>query len=90
MSGGPQVELAAPGASIYSTYKGGSYATLSGTSMASPHVAGAAALVLATHPGFTPDQVKSKLQATADWLSSLSANQQGTGLVDAEEAALTP
>jgi subtilisin len=42
---GPEVELAAPGKSIYSTYKDGGYATMSGTSMASPHVAGVAALV---------------------------------------------
>lgn len=45
-SRGPEVDLAAPGVSIYSTYKGNKYATMSGTSMASPHVAGAAVLVL--------------------------------------------
>lgn len=89
-SRGPEVDLAAPGSSIYSTYRNATYSTLSGTSMASPHAAGAAALVIATHPGFTPDQVKSKLQLTADNLPLLSTNQEGAGLVDAEEAALTP
>ena len=46
---GSVVDIAAPGVSIYSTHKGSSYATFSGTSMASPHVAGAAALYVATH-----------------------------------------
>jgi subtilisin family serine protease/PKD repeat protein len=45
-STGPAVELAAPGKSIYSTYPGGYYAIWQGTSMASPHVVGAAALVM--------------------------------------------
>ena len=41
---GPTVDIAAPGVNIYSTYKGSSYATLSGYSMASPFVTGAACL----------------------------------------------
>ena len=89
-SRGPEVDLAAPGNSIYSTYKNGTYSTLSGTSMATPHVAGAAAMVLSTHPGFTPSQIQTYLQANAELLPTLSSNQQGSGLVDVEKAVLAP
>jgi len=54
---GSAVEIAAPGVDIYSTYPGGSYATFSGTSMASPHVAGAAALIVANNPEILPADV---------------------------------
>lgn len=84
-SAGTEVDLAAPGVSIYSTYKKNGYKTLSGTSMAAPHVSGAAALVLQKNPSFTPAQVKARLESTAENLG-LSPQQQGKGLVDAEAA----
>jgi subtilisin family serine protease len=51
---------------------GGGYDTISGTSMASPHVAGGAALYAATNPGATPAQVQSALQSagSSDWDNS--------------------
>jgi subtilisin family serine protease len=66
---GSPVDIAAPGVSIYSTYLGdkrnpsGTYATMSGTSMASPHAAGAAAQYIATNPTATPAAVRSALIA---------------------------
>jgi subtilisin len=59
---GADIDLIAPGVCILSSYLGGGYNTFSGTSMASPHVAGAAALYKSANPGASPAQVKSALQ----------------------------
>ncbi len=98
-SRGPEVDVSAPGVSIYSTYKGTSYATLSGTSMASPHVAGVVALILSTPVGvadangngrWDPDEVQTKLQNTATDLGAAGYdNLYGWGLVNAV-AAVAP
>lgn len=67
---GPDIDLIAPGVCIRSTWKQDGYATLSGTSMASPHVAGGAALYRTAHPGASPAQVRTALQdaGTLDWI----------------------
>jgi minor extracellular protease Epr len=86
-STGVKVELAAPGVSIYSTYKGGTYATLNGTSMASPHVAGVAALVIKANSTWTNVQVRTALTATALDLGTAGRDTwYGYGLIDAVKA----
>jgi aqualysin 1 len=62
---GKCVDIWAPGVSIYSTYKSGGYATLSGTSMATPHVAGGAALYLSRNTGASPSSVETALKNAA-------------------------
>ena len=66
------VDIWAPGVSIYSTYKSGSYATLSGTSMATPHVVGGAALYLSSHTTASPGAVETALRNAATTTSKKS------------------
>jgi subtilisin family serine protease len=90
-STGPAVELAAPGKSVWTTYpttKPSDYAFFSGTSAASPHVAGAAALVLASGISNTNDGVRLWLQETADDLGAAGRDTwYGFGLVNVRSLA---
>ena len=86
-STGSEVELAAPGEGIYSTVPGGGYDSWSGTSMACPHVVGAAALVWAENLGWSNKDVRSHLQETATDLGASGRDSlYGYGLVNATAA----
>ncbi len=90
-STGPAVELAAPGVNIYSTVKGGGYTSMSGTSMAAPHVSGTAALVIAAYPGREATWVRDHLRQTATDLGVAGCdNTYGCGLVNADNAVTVP
>lgn len=92
-------EVTAPGVAVFSSipayYNGVShkddyehaYARFDGTSMAAPHVAGSAALILQAHPDYTPEQVKLALMNTADPLNgAYSVFEEGSGRIDTDEA----
>ncbi len=80
------VHLAAPGESIWSTYKGGTYASLSGTSMAGPHVAGVIALAAAYRPQATPAQIRTAILSSVDPLAGLSGVVITGGRLNARKA----
>lgn len=69
--GEESVDIAAPGADIYSTLPRGRYGTKSGTSMATPHVSGAAALLLCEFPQLSNAEVKERLLSRSDPIDSL-------------------
>ena len=80
--GATSVDLAAPGHNILSTVPGG-YAYMNGTSMATPHVAGAVALVLAKNPTWTVTQVINQVLSTVSPLSSLAGKVVTGGTLNA-------
>ncbi len=85
---GPQVEICAPGVNILSTWPG-SYNSLSGTSMACPHVAGTAALVKSRHPTWHGDVVRQRIKGTAIDLGAPGTDWAfGHGQVNAYRAVL--
>ena len=70
--GASSITMGAPGSGILSTTTGNTYSVMSGTSMAAPHVSGAAALLLAANPNLTFQQVKALLMFNGDPLPSLA------------------
>jgi len=93
-----KINVAAPGENVYSTVPGGGYESMSGTSMASPHVAGVAALLRSASPSLTAAQVRARLAEQANDLacppassgectgSQANNSYYGEGMVDAAEA----
>jgi subtilisin family serine protease len=78
--------VAAPGVNVYSTIPGGKYKNASGTSMACPHVAGAAALVWSKNPTWTYKQVKDALMSTVDKLPALAEKTVTGGRINVLKA----
>ena len=82
-----QVELAAPGTSVLSTYPSSRYASLSGTSMASPHVAGAMALVWSFYPSCTANEIRAVMATSAKDLGAPGRDvNYGYGLIQIKDA----
>ena len=82
------VHVMAPGTNILSTYKGGGYRKLSGTSMACPHVAGLVGLLRSVAPELTPAQVRGQLISTSSANSVLDNFSISRGRVDASKLLL--
>jgi subtilisin family serine protease/GH25 family lysozyme M1 (1,4-beta-N-acetylmuramidase)/fibronectin type 3 domain-containing protein len=87
---GPEVDICAPGTAVLSTYLNSQYAYMTGTSMASPVVAGAVALLKSAKPEMTPDEISNRLyQAAVDLGPSGFDNQYGNGLLNLSSALAT-
>jgi serine protease AprX len=80
-------DLSGPGVNIVSSVLGGGFTAFNGTSMATPHVSGVAALVLQANRSLTPMMVKKLLEETSEPLP-YTPNQAGYGLVNAYAAVM--
>ncbi|MBI5883710.1 MAG: S8 family peptidase [Elusimicrobia bacterium] len=85
-SRGPEVDFIAPGVSVQSTFLGGGYKSMSGTSMAAPHAAGLAALAVAAKGLKDPEALRTVFKAAAEAIPGVPPEEQGTGVVDAAKA----
>jgi len=83
---GREIDVCAPGANIASTWPGSCCKTVSGTSMASPHVTAVIALMLEKDPLLSGSDVKAILKSTAHKISNEPFNSQGSGIIDAKKA----
>ena len=82
----PGLDITSAGASKGSETGGATYITASGTSMATPHIAGAAAILLQRHPNWSGEQLKSALMGSARILPAAGVFEQGAGRVDVPAA----
>ncbi len=84
---GEYLDIVAPGSSVYSTLPNNGYGMMSGTSMASPIVAGVAALVMAAEPALSNVEIENRLFTTADDLGNIGKDPSyGNGRVNARKA----
>jgi subtilisin family serine protease len=90
--GATSIDIAAPGAGILSTFTpaNNSYATLTGTSMATPHVTGAAALLASYYPNLTPASLKATLMNSVDALSQWNGVVKSGGRLNIARALQNP
>jgi len=86
-SRGPEVEVCAPGVNVLSTTRGGGTGTMSGTSMACPHVSGVAALAWGSHRGGNNKQVRWLLNTFVDKVGDKDPEKYGKGRVNANTAS---
>lgn len=82
------VDIAAPGVSIYSSTPNNGYSSKSGTSMATPHVAGAATLMMAQFPALTNIEIKERMFSTVDAIASLNGIVTTNGRLNVNNAIM--